>query len=109
MYKLPTEPCANHPFLKVLLVERYVLPSYYCPIYGVIPSSLFPCSLPTKTLYTLLVPLNIFNVVVTVKNKYSHAHVPNFSYEKMSITTKGTNITKYKTFYTLNIFKLFKN
>lgn len=109
MYKLPTELCANHPFLKVLLVHRYVLSHYYCPIYGIIPNSLFPCSLPTKTLYTLLVPLNIFNVAITVKNKYAQANVLNFSYKQVSITTKGTNITKCKTYYKLNMFKLFIN
>ena len=103
MYKLPTELCA------ILLTHRYVLSYYYCLTYGIIPSSLFPCSLPTKTLYTLLVPLNIFNVAVTIKNKYAQAHVLNSSYEQLSITRKGTNITKCKTYNKLNMFKLFIN
>lgn len=48
---------------------------YYCLIHGIKPSSFFPCGLRTTTLYTLLVPLNIFNIAVTVKNKYAQAHV----------------------------------
>jgi len=83
MYKLLTKLCA------ILLTHRYVLSYYYSPIYGIIPSSFFPCGLPTKTLYTILDPLNIFSVAVTVKNKYAQAHVLNFSYEEASITTMG--------------------
>jgi len=103
MYMLPTELCA------ILLTHRYVLSYYYCLIYGTISSSFFPCGLPTKTLYTLLVPLNIFNVAVTVKNKYAQAHVLNFSYEQLSITTTGTNITQCKTYYKTNMLKSFIN